>query len=170
MARMDAILYGKAIRRQRSLKGWSQKSLADRAGLQQNTLSALETKGQGMKLDLFVHLCLTLQADPIEVADQAYYWFRNRLRREVEKAPDRGGASRDASDAAVPSLEELDKLYDSATSAGRRLLMGVLKRLQPEAAMIASVIERLNGLDEEPPSPKPRKPKPKKKRKISDRS
>jgi transcriptional regulator with XRE-family HTH domain len=148
---MDARFYGHALRICRKRKKLSLTQFAKKTGFHTNTLSALETRGQGMRIDLFIDLCAQMDVDPIEAADLAYFYFRKHLRVEAEKAMVSLKAEEES---VIPSMEEIATLHQSATNANLKLLLGVLRRLQPDFAINSFILDRLREVNDEGAPPK----------------
>jgi transcriptional regulator with XRE-family HTH domain len=145
---VDDKFYGQALRKSREKAGMNQKNLGKVAGLSLSGMSALETKGQGLRPELFIQLCQALEADPLEVADRGYRAFRQYLGEMVAKED----ALRQGP--AVPSVEEVVRKFDSMTAASRSFLLTFLGYVQPEQAASAFLADRFQDLDRKPEPPK----------------
>ncbi|CAK7008563.1 helix-turn-helix domain-containing protein [Pseudomonas sp. S 311-6] len=122
--------FGQRLRDARLEAGYSQKQAADRAGMAQSTLSALETGEQ--PTSTFIPRLATLYRVSIR-------WLLDGVRNEEE-----GASSR------LPLTPEQDDLldhYDSASEAQRRLAQLVLRRSKepvPEwAEPLAGIVDGL---------------------------
>ena len=131
----------------------TQKDLAKSAGIAPNTLSALENKGQGLKTEIFIRLCRLVDADPREVADQAYYYFRASLGEQADQL-----AAGDVMRSAIPSLAEIIELYDAEATTRRSLFLAIMSVLRPDKAVSAFFADRIHELDtaSDPPRSRPR--------------
>lgn len=122
--------FGQRLRDARLDAGYSQKQAADRAGMAQSTLSALETGEQ--PTSTFIPRLATLYRVPVR-------WLLDGVRNEDEAE---GGR--------LPLTPEQDDLldhYDSASEAQRKLAQLVLRRSKepvPEwAEPLAGIVDGL---------------------------
>jgi len=152
---VDEKFYGQAIRRRRDKARMTQRQLAKGAGIAPNTLSALENRGQGMRSELFLLLCQLVEADPREVADQAYYEFRKSLGAAADKRLQLREAD-DAARSAIPPVEEILELYDAAEATRRSLFLAVLRFMRPDKAVSAFLEDRFHELEPESDPPRTR--------------
>jgi transcriptional regulator with XRE-family HTH domain len=59
----EAVLFGNALRRHRTERGWSQERLAEAAGITLNYVGNLERGEQGPSLNILVRLARALETD-----------------------------------------------------------------------------------------------------------
>lgn len=59
----EAVLFGNALRRLRTERGWSQERLAEAAGITLNYVGNLERGEQGPSLNILVRLARALETD-----------------------------------------------------------------------------------------------------------
>lgn len=160
---VDATALGQEIRKWRDKIGWTQAKLAAKAGVSPSSMSALETRGQGLDRDTFLRLCELMGADPVALADRAHFHFRHELGQEVERL--KAGRSQEAGDgrSAVPSFDEITRLYDAATAAHRSfflVLLRILYRDIAESAYLQEILQDDADLAPEPPKARASRPKP----------
>ena len=66
----EAVLFGNALRRLRTERGWSQERLAEAAGITLNYVGNLERGEQGPSLNILVRLARALETDlPLLLAE-----------------------------------------------------------------------------------------------------
>jgi transcriptional regulator with XRE-family HTH domain len=158
---------GRELKRWREKIGWKQKDLAGAAGMAASTVSAMETEGRGLTYAMFLRLSGIMGADPVELADRAYFYWRNDLSEEADRL--KAGQPQGTGDGrkATPSIEEILTLFDKAVAAIRSLFQAVLRRLDRNSAESVYLQEIFQRLDLKPDPPGPGK---KKRRKTYRRS
>jgi transcriptional regulator with XRE-family HTH domain len=144
---VDAKYFALALRKEREKADMTQRDLAIAADMSPTTLSALENKGQGLKLDVFIELCDLIGVNPLKVADQGYLWLRKELGKKVARSRT---VEAEEGFGATPSLEEIARQWNAASVSGLSLLLSLLRFVRPEEAESASLVDRLQDFDGEP--------------------
>jgi transcriptional regulator with XRE-family HTH domain len=118
---------GKAVAMLRESADLNQKELAQRIGVEPNTMNQYESGRRGMSEEVIFKIADVLQRDPVEIWDMAYSIFRfNHFRERAE----REGIDVDELIARCepqPSRAELMELYDSRLVSDREWIAALLK-------------------------------------------
>lgn len=122
---------GKAVAMLRESADLNQKELAQKIGVEPNTMNQYESGRRGMSEDVIVKAAGVLRRDPIEIWDLAFAifrfnHFRERAAREgvdVEELIARAGTR--------PSVETILELLDSLAPPARQLIAAILRLLDP---------------------------------------
>lgn len=131
---MDSKIFGRVILRRRRQIGDSQKEVAERAGMSESTLGAIE-RGERRLSDVnFVKICLALGTTVGEMfgaGSQAELGALEAIERKM--LSEKGLEAAHGKTAGGPSLEQLGELFESWTSQGKELWLSSLTFLSTAA-------------------------------------
>ncbi|HYG60970.1 MAG TPA: helix-turn-helix transcriptional regulator [Thermoanaerobaculia bacterium] len=134
---MDSKIFGGVIKTWRLRADLSQKDLAEKSGLSESTVGAIERGERRLSDENFVKICIGLGMTVDEIFDSGshihldvLHQIERRLRGEKDsEAPRREAAGQ-------PSLEQISELLDSWTDQMKELLLSIFKYVRasgPEA-------------------------------------
>ena len=136
---MDSKIFGGVIKAWRFRADMSQKELAQKAGLSESTVGAIERGERRLSDENFVKICIGLGMTVDEIFDSGSHIHLDVLLQiERRLRGDKGGQEPAGGEAAagMPSIEQIGELYDSWTAQTKEFLLSIFKYVRasgPEA-------------------------------------
>jgi transcriptional regulator with XRE-family HTH domain len=135
---MDSKIFGGVIKAWRLRADFSQKELAEKSGLSESTVGAIERGERRLSDENFVKICIGLGMTVEEIFNSGYHaqlevlhQIEGRLRGDRSLETPRRGES-----LAQPSIEQVRELIDSWTAQTKETLLSMLQFVRsagPEA-------------------------------------
>ena len=124
---MDSKIFGEVIKQRRLQTGDSQRELAERVGISESTLGAIERGERRLSNENFVKLCLGLGMTVGEMFQEGSQAQLGAL-EEIEKRMlgEKGQQAVRADATSRLSLEQLGELFESWTAQGKELWLSSL--------------------------------------------